>query len=509
MLYTVHIILNETDASMKSIMKLMTSGDLRLAMHRNDISFFEEIDWSNRELTCREIESGIMNKSVLMDGIANSSNDAVLILLDATPFINNYLDLIDYYGNNPLILSASKGWNYVGKNRDNKAPHSAVIKKLVEKGANINAVDKYGRTALHYACFHRDIEAIQYLIEHGAIYNFKDNNGLSPLDCLFFDFNTVKQILDKATGGEMDNQDPTYFLDNKRFTSSFDITPLVDLLVEKEPVKSAVIPVKNESKDNHPKSLIKLFESGSLCRAVEHNDATFLDDIDWSDEDLTCRELEAGRMYASTLLCGIANSANDAVLKLLDSSPYILKYVNLLDKDNGTRPLILSVVNGWNASEIDFPNSSVTKKLLEKGAQINDVDKYGRTALHYACLRQDKDAVEYLLSQGAKKDIKDLGGLVPLAYTFLDYSQASKILKSVKYGCHRDTLNLNRNLFSEKNKAVLVELLLTENAIKPSSASIKKESKESSLSEGLEANSVFNSKKSKDSLPGTFKGPKF
>ena len=47
------------------------------------------------------------------------------------------------------------------------------------------------------------------------------------------------------------------------------------------------------------------------------------------------------------------------------------------------------------------------KKLLNKGLDINQKDKYGCTLLHYACQNSDLEIIEYLLQKGANIEIKN------------------------------------------------------------------------------------------------------
>jgi ankyrin repeat protein len=54
------------------------------------------------------------------------------------------------------------------------------------------------------------------------------------------------------------------------------------------------------------------------------------------------------------------------------------------------------------------------KKHLKEGHGINDKDEYGSTALHYCSQYGAIDAVEYLISNGAKIDILDAEGRTPL-----------------------------------------------------------------------------------------------
>lgn len=54
------------------------------------------------------------------------------------------------------------------------------------------------------------------------------------------------------------------------------------------------------------------------------------------------------------------------------------------------------------------------KKYLKEGHGINDKDEYGETALHHCSEYGAIDAVEYLISNGAKIDILDAEGRTPL-----------------------------------------------------------------------------------------------
>ena len=486
---------------MKSVYKLVLSDGYNLcrAVQADDTKFLQDIDWSNEDLTISALESGVMNQSILMDGLANSSNETVLALLEATPCISRYINLKEpYRGNTPLILSTSKGWSYSRDNDKSKVPHSVVIKKLIEKGAHVNATDAYGRTALHYAYLHRDKEAINYLIQHGALVNVKDLQGQTPLQYLSYDYQQAQIILEKATGGRINC---TYGLDADRFKPDM----LVEIVGDKKSAAQPEIESKASADGKvDKKSPGKLLTYGSLCSAVLKNDAAFLDDIDWSyDKSYMCEQLQSGQMYKSILLCGIANSSNKTVLKLLDATPLIRKYVNLRDKYSEMRPLILATINGWDYSEDGTPTSMVIKKLIEKGADVNSMDKYGRTALHYACVRKDGEAVKYLIANGANTKIEDRNKQTPLDLTLCDYESATKILKEMKFGRHRDRLNLDVTHFNSPNQFKSLRELLDGVGVDGSPAANRlptladAENKYKCMVESLAVNGIFNSNASK------------
>ena len=71
-------------------------------------------------------------------------------------------------------------------------------------------------------------------------------------------------------------------------------------------------------------------------------------------------------------------------------------------RNGGFRELIL------NKTSFDLDS------LISQGVNINQQDKYGDTALHYACMAHDVKTVELLLSRNAKIEIKNDNEETPL-----------------------------------------------------------------------------------------------
>ena len=60
--------------------------------------------------------------------------------------------------------------------------HVSVIEYLVKKGWDINHVDKFLRTPLHWATKSRATESVKILLKHGAKTDLKDVEGKKALD---------------------------------------------------------------------------------------------------------------------------------------------------------------------------------------------------------------------------------------------------------------------------------------------------------------------------------------
>ncbi len=77
-------------------------------------------------------------------------------------------DIPSFGGDTPLMVASGIGWGY---HFSMNAPDSTwldAVKYCIELGANVNAADTKGYTALHGAAYIGNDELIHYLIDHGA-----------------------------------------------------------------------------------------------------------------------------------------------------------------------------------------------------------------------------------------------------------------------------------------------------------------------------------------------------
>lgn len=87
----------------------------------------------------------------------------------------------------------------------------------LQRGANVNAADREGNTALHSVAEYDRIECMQWLIEQGADIDASNNLGWSALHTAAFheSFNAVKCLVSNGAN---------YFMQNHKGKTPFDIT---------------------------------------------------------------------------------------------------------------------------------------------------------------------------------------------------------------------------------------------------------------------------------------------
>jgi ankyrin repeat protein len=273
---------------------------------------------------------------------AASEGDLVKIqtLVSGNP---NLADSADDKGSTPLHLASSKG-------------HLEVVKFLVEKGADIEAVNGRGFTPLQLAAYGRHREVVEFLLEKGANIDAKNkSNEMTALD-----FSLLKEI-------QVHKLDIAPFLISKG--AQFDVN-------------------KKNQMGLTPLDLAIVF---GYTEAVEYL-MSLGADINYT-----------GRGGMTPLASAISRGRPEIAKLLLERGAD----VNAPDQE-GNPPVYMAVEKG---------QADIVGMLLDKGVNMNFVEKrHGRTLLHIASIKGYKDVVDTLLAKGADVKTKDAYGKTPLFY---------------------------------------------------------------------------------------------
>ncbi|WP_432632612.1 ankyrin repeat domain-containing protein [Brachyspira sp.] len=261
-------------------------------------------------------------------------------------------------------------------------------KKLIENGANVNAVDNEGWSALSYAVNNGDIEIAKILLENNAKINGELLLAInSPIEESRIDM--MKLLIENKA--------------NINYTDENGLNPL-NIAIENGDIEATKFLITNKANLN-----ILTSDGISLIgHAISQNNMDLLQiliengaDINYSGED---SQLATPLMTASRL-------GFDNVVRIL-----LTRNANINAVD----------INGNTALHTAAGNSqlSVIKLLLEKNPNLDVQNKVGNTALHLAVISGNIDIVGELVLKGANTRIRNNDGRYPMDIARANHSAA-------------------------------------------------------------------------------------
>ena len=236
--------------------------------------------------------------------------------------------------------------------------HTEAVKALLESGADINEVsagDKSSPLVIAIANGHYDVA--KYLVEHGANPNLASIDGLAALYAVEdTEYAEVGWAPNPITG-----QEKTTYLE------------LLKILL-----------------DHHAEPNGQLLKA-LWFRPTSHNQ-------EWIDKK------------GATPFWRAAMATDVAAMKILLAGGADPKIAS----GEGVTPLMVASGLGWGANASrTVPNGwlpAVQFLVTETSADVNAKDIYNYTALHGAAYRGDNEVVKYLVSKGAKLDVRSKQG---------------------------------------------------------------------------------------------------
>ena len=223
---------------------------------------------------------------------------------------------------------------------------------LLDAGADVNQVTRYGWTALLAATQNRNYEMGKFLIEHGADVNLANKGGWTPLY----------------------------------------------LATDNRNVEGGDYPTRTPDMD-HLAFITILLEAGAdpNARMIESTETRTVFTNQWLDENGATAFLRASQSGDITLMRLLLEYGADHNI-----------YTEL-----GVTPLSVAAGIGWVEGVTSEWSTEQTveavKLLLELGIDPNFQADTGRVALHGAAHKGSTEVVQILVAAGAQMDIRDFG----------------------------------------------------------------------------------------------------
>jgi ankyrin repeat protein len=283
----------------------------------------------------------------LLDSLGSGTLAIVQHFLDGDPNVS----VRDSGGRTPLILAADR----LGYSWNNNSSFPEVLAKIVELGADVNAQDTDGKTALMEASDHGNLEMVQILINAGTDVSIRDQGGNTALHYAAGSARCVAALLKAGA-------DPNV-IDNEG----------------KTPLMKAVWYCRHDTKRKVVQTL--------LDGGAEPNAAT--------------------NRYDSALLMACKFQRNKIINILITRGADI----NARDQNSRT-PLMIYLHGSFGRLDDDVIN------MLVRGSRpIDSCDNVGQTALMYACQnRYAYTAFKALIAAGADINAFDDMGWSPLMH---------------------------------------------------------------------------------------------
>ena len=259
--------------------------------------------------------------------------------------------------------------------------HEPLTRLLVDKGANVEAKDRYGRTPLSLAAETGHEAVVRLLVDMGAHIEAKDSRySRTPLSWAAWNGHeaVVRLLVDKGADIEaksIHSWTPLLWAADKGHEA------VVRLLVD----KGANIEAKDSSYSRTPLSWAAWNGHEAVVRLLADKGA----------------DTAAKSIYSQTPLMLADQKGHEPVVRLLADKGASLGW----EDDDGQALLLWAAWNGYEA---------VVRLLIDKGTSIEARDDDGQTPLSRAAEKGYEAIVRLLIDKGANVEAEDVHGKTSL-----------------------------------------------------------------------------------------------
>lgn len=362
---------------------------LLLAADRDDLAAAQTLIRAGADVNAAN-EYGATPLSV---AAGNGNTALVTLLLDAKADPNRPL----LSGETPLMTAVDRG-------------HVDVVGVLLARGARVNAREsKGGQTALMWAAAGRHAAIVKRLVDAGADVHARSKGDFTPL--LFAaqqgDVESGRALL--AAGADVNGSRATDGLTPLMVAAAGGRAAFAVLLMEggANPGladRSGYTALHYAALDATGAALVKaLLDRGAAANARTTRDTRDNTTSGVSVKGATPLFLAASRGHVETVRALLAGGADPSIAT-----------------DAGTAPLHVATWGGdpyfrdWTEEE-KKNLFEVTTLLVERGADVNSAGEHGWTALHGAAYKGVDAVVRLLVERGARTEVLDEYGQTPLS----------------------------------------------------------------------------------------------
>ncbi|EAY05112.1 hypothetical protein TVAG_108460 [Trichomonas vaginalis G3] len=380
--------------------------------HNDEISNKEEIEKSNKEENKNEMnslnEESFVNTNEKFINAVDSENRSAL----HSAVENNLLVVVEY-----LVEKLKSNIDCINENLTMPI-HIAcfrgyldIVKYLCERGCNAKSFENSGYCSLHCATAGGHLDVVKYLIEERKIdINIVSNKNITALYSSAQDIDIIKYLVSNHADVNTATADKRcHPISNAIISKNFEI---VKYLLENG-------------------ADLKQFENGKktqLMIACEYSTAEITNLLLSKNAEITTRDCcgSTALYYAAAAKEESPEKTSLILNRMKENSNSIKDYVNSKQKWE-LSPLMYGAMNG---------NAETIKLLLDNGADPDQKNRFGMTALHYASRYEKFEAVraltDYILREQGRPasdiDIPDDSSFTPFLYS-LKYNYRNEISK--------------------------------------------------------------------------------